>query len=85
MPDQFWRLSLAEFNMLCISHNKIEREGRYCAWLSGRCNAKALTKDGLEDFNKLFPEDTAPPTKSRTERWIDECKMAGLKAGGLTI
>ncbi len=80
MPDQFWRLSLAEFNLLCKHHAKKEREGRYCAWLSGRCNAMAQSKEGLEAFDDLFPEDLGEASRPLDDEELEEeCRMKGLK------
>ena len=40
----------------------------------------------LKGFDKFFikPEPNEPPPKSRVEKFRDDCRLIGLKAGKLT-
>lgn len=59
------------------------------AAFSGYCAGSAFVlgwTEGLKGFDKFYfvPEPDQSPPRSRIEKFRDDCRLAGLKAGQLT-
>ena len=88
-PELLGQLTQGELSSL-QEHRRLQREWeREQAAFSGYCAGLAFAMawhGDLKGFDKFFikPEPNAPPPKSRVEKFRDDCRLIGLKAGKLT-
>jgi hypothetical protein len=89
MPDQLDRLTPGELSSLQehwrLQHEWEREQAAFSGYCAGLAFAMAWNGD-LKGFDKFFikPVPNEPPPKSRVEKFRDDCKLIGLKAGQLT-
>ena len=89
MPDQLDKLTPGELSSLQehwrLQHEWEREQAAFSGYCAGLAFAMAWNGD-LKGFDKFFikPEPNAPPPKSRVEKFRDDCRLIGLKAGQLT-